>query len=97
LKEIRIRFFRFSKLIKVVKLNRRSPTTYLCRLICYIDFQTKVEKNGTKAELAIFVELNGSKLLSKIGTKRNMEYKELQNILFEYERKSADDSDLSLV
>ena len=33
----------------------------------------------------------------KIGLKKNMEYKEQQNILFEYERKTADHSDLSLV
>jgi len=52
-----------------------------------------LKKNGTKAEIVIFVELYGSKLLSK----RNMEYKEQQNILLEYERKTADHSDLSLV
>jgi hypothetical protein len=56
-----------------------------------------LNKNGTKTEIVIFVDLNGSKLLSEIGLKTNMEYKEQKNILFEYERKTADDSDLSLV
>ncbi len=50
-----------------------------------------------KQKLSYLWSLMDPNYFQKIGLKRNLKYKKQQNILFEYERKTADDSDLSLV